>query len=101
MEEKKVAYIAGPITGVDKYWETFEAADDELRAAGYITLNPAQLPPALDPDARLRIEIAMIDSADAVCVLPGSHTDEITRMEVNYSRLRGKDTIFYKLEVES
>ena len=33
---KKVIYIAGPITGVPRYWEAFETAEDELTAAGGI-----------------------------------------------------------------
>ena len=28
-ERKKVIYIAGPVTGVEKYWEPFEKAQDE------------------------------------------------------------------------
>ena len=35
----KVIYIAGPITGVPKYHEAFEAAEDELSAKGFVPLS--------------------------------------------------------------
>lgn len=64
-------YIAGPITGVEKYWEAFEKAEDELTAKGYIALTPTRLPLGLDNAAYMRIDLAMIDAADAVLFLPG------------------------------
>lgn len=68
---KKKVYIAGPITGVEKYWEPFEKAEDELTAAGFIALTPTRLPLGLDNAAYMRIDLAMIDAADAVLFLPG------------------------------
>ena len=68
---KKKVYIAGPITGVEKYWEPFEKAEDKLTAAGFIALTPTRLPLGLDNAAYMRIDLAMIDAADAVLFLPG------------------------------
>ena len=68
---KKKVYIAGPITGVEKYWEPFEKAEDELTAAGFIALTPTRLPLGLDNAAYMRIDLAMIDAADVVLFLPG------------------------------
>ena len=70
-DRKKVVYIAGPITGVDKYWEAFEKAEDDLSALGYIPLSPAHLPEGMTNEQYMRIDTAMLDSADAVMFLPG------------------------------
>lgn len=67
---KKVIYIAGPITGVPRYWEAFETAEDELTAAGYLPLSPARMPDGMENEKAMRICLAMIDAADAVLFLP-------------------------------
>lgn len=68
---KKKVYIAGPITGVEKYWEPFEKAEDELTAAGFIALTPTRLPLGVGNATYMRIDLAMIDEADMVLFLPG------------------------------
>lgn len=44
MERKKVIYIAGPITGVERYWEAFEKAEDSIIHPGQklIVLAPVE-----------------------------------------------------------
>lgn len=69
--EKKVIYIAGPVTGVERYWEPFEKAQDELEAAGFIALSPTWQPKGMSNAQYMRICLAMIDSADGVFFLPG------------------------------
>lgn len=71
MGHKKVVYILGPIDGVPRYWEAFEKAEDELTARGYIALSPSRLPEGMTPAQTARIRLAMLESADAVLVLPG------------------------------
>ena len=63
---KKVIYIAGPITGVPRYWEAFEDAED------------------------MRICLAMIDAADAVLFLPGSSRSRGAALEHRYCEYTGK-----------
>lgn len=70
-EQKKVVYIAGPITGVEKYWEPFEQAENDLTALGCIPLTPTRLPAGLTNEQYTRIDMAMLDSADAVLFLQG------------------------------
>lgn len=84
MSRKKVVYIAGPITGVAKYWEPFEAAADELQAAGFIPLSPTWQPRGMSRAQYMRICFAMIDSADAVLLLPGWERSEGARLETHY-----------------
>lgn len=77
MSQKPVVYISGPITGVERYWEAFERAEDELEAAGFIALSPSRLPKGMDNRQYMRIDLAMIDAADAVLFLP-SPTEKIS-----------------------
>lgn len=90
MERKKVVYIAGPIRGVPNYREVFKAAEEELRAHGCDVLNPSMLPQGLTAEQYMRIDFAMIDSADAVLFLPGSHQSEGAMLELNYCLYTGK-----------
>lgn len=87
---KKVVYISGPITGVEKYWEAFEKAEDDLIAAGFIPLSPAHLPGGLCDAQYMRIDLAMIDSADAVLFLEGYSYSCGASLEYEYSRYTGK-----------
>lgn len=83
-KEKKVVYIAGPITGVDRYWEAFEKAEEELEAAGFIALTPTRLPKGLIHAQYMHIDKAMIDVADAVMFLPGWSNSRGAREEFDY-----------------
>lgn len=93
---KKVIYIAGPITGVDNYWEAFEQAEEDLSALGYIPLSPAHLPYGMTNDQYTRICSAMIDSADAVLFLAGWHDSRGARIERARCEYTGKPCIEYQ-----
>lgn len=84
-EQKKVIYIAGPITGVDRYWEAFEQAEDDLTAIGYIPLSPARLPKGMTNAQYARIDLAMLDSADGIIFLDGWDKSEGASLEKHYA----------------
>lgn len=69
MGKKKVVYILGPIDRPDDA-DTYHATDDMLTALGYSTLGLALIPEGLGLAAETRIADAMIDSSDAVVLLP-------------------------------
>ena len=92
MGEKKVIYIAGPITGVERYWEAFERAEDEIRAKGHIPLTPTRIPWDLSNDKAMKICLAMIDQADVVYFLPGWDESKGARLEMSYCEYTGKPT---------
>lgn len=65
----KKIYISGKITGDPDYKTKFDFAAHALDIAGFAALNPAQLPANMNPADYMRINFAMIDSADAVVFL--------------------------------
>ncbi|MBR5862280.1 MAG: DUF4406 domain-containing protein [Bacteroidales bacterium] len=70
LKAEKIIYISGPITGVENYKEAFNKAEQELTAAGFLVLSPTCLPKGLSNGKYMRIDLAMIDCADAVLFLP-------------------------------
>lgn len=65
-------YLSGPMTGLpDLGRETFNRAEQELRAKGHNVLNPACLPTDLPESAYLPICMAMLEQAEAIYLLDG------------------------------
>lgn len=86
----QTVYIAGPITGVADYKRAFNQAANDLQVAGYIPLNPAVLPEGMTKAQYMRIDMAMLDSADAVLFLPGWEDSIGANIEHAYALYIGK-----------
>ena len=82
----KVIYLSGPITHNPDYLRDFNKAENELIVKGYTVLNPAKLPKGLTNEQYMRIDLAMIDSADAVVLLPKWTESQGAQREVDYCR---------------
>ena len=94
--QKKVVYISGPITGVEKYCEAFERAEDDLTALGYIPLSPAHLPTGMTNAQYMQICTSMIDAADAVLLLPGCIDSHGSKVEHRYCEYIGKPVVCHR-----
>lgn len=69
---KTVIYVAGPMSGmVNENRESFFAMESKLKASGFIVLNPAVLPQGLSQSQYMDIDLAMLRSADVLCLLDG------------------------------
>ena len=86
-------YIAGKITGKPGYRREFGTWARKFRMDGYIVMNPANLPEGMEASDYMRICFAMVDSADAVFMIPGWQDSRGARTEWNYARYIGKQIL--------
>lgn len=111
-----MAYIAGGITGDEKYKERFAAAKEWLLAeketqevargllkvspypTADVVLNPAELPEGWPNGLYMDVCLAMIRAADLVVFLLGWERSRGASLEMQYSRYEGKPV--YKIEEE-
>lgn len=97
MEEKKVIYIVGNIKGVDRYWEAYEKAEDDLTAEGFIPLSPSRLPYNLSDEKMHQLQQAMMIAADAALLLPGWSKSVAGQIETGLCKYLGKPC-FHSIE---
>jgi hypothetical protein len=78
-------YIAGKITNNPTYIEDFEKVEKELTELGHVVLNPAKLPNGLGYENCMHICFAMIDTVDAVYLLPNWKDSKGANREFKYA----------------
>ena len=92
---RKKIYIAGPVTGVDGYEETFAKAADDLRARGYEPVNPVA--PGLVEGYSYRDYInrgfQMLMECDGMLLLPGYMDSKGAALELHYALAVGMEII--------
>jgi len=91
MNKKKVAYIFGPMTGIEKSNKpAFHAAHRLLTKKGYVVLNPANTPLGLTQAQYMDISFAQIRSCDIMFALSGWCDSDGAIAEVSYGMKLGK-----------
>jgi hypothetical protein len=89
-------YISGPMSGYVQYNRpVFFDAERKLKDKypGLVVLNPARLPVGLMYEEYMRLDMAMVDIASQVIVLPGHEDSPGARAEVAYAKALRKIVI--------
>lgn len=85
-----VVVISGPMTGHQDFNRSaFNAMATKLNAQGFTVLTPAILPDGLVHQHYLDITLAMVDRADAICMLPGWQHSNGAVQEFDRAKMRG------------
>lgn len=86
-------YIAGPMSGLPEYnYPAFHAAEAQLQAAGFETLNPATNPEQDSWEGYMRAAIAQVIQADGIAYLPDSALSRGARIELRLAEDLGMET---------
>lgn len=88
-----IVYLAGKITGNPGYREDFKAARELIQETvlhDAAVLDPTTLPGGMKPADYMRICLAMIDTADAVVLLPTYRDSRGAMIEKTYAEYIGK-----------
>lgn len=91
-DSRMVVYLAGPITGVPDYKETFAAAEKHARMlfGGCRVCNPAKLPAGKTNDWYMRRCTKMLFDAHVLAALPGwNNNGSAAGIEVDLARYIG------------
>lgn len=83
-------YIAGRIEGDPDYKRKFAKAAKKIRRERDVPLNPARHPAGLTKADYMRLNFAMIDTADIVYFLPDWQDSAGARLEREYCDYVGK-----------
>lgn len=90
MKEITKVYVAGKISGNDKYKQEFARAEIYLKNKGMTVLNPSIIPEGFEQAVYLHICTAMIDVCEAVYFLPTWVDSKGSNYEMGYAKGKGK-----------
>lgn len=91
-------YISGAITGTDDYMERFKAAEDMLKADGYMVYNPAHansfMPEGTTYEEYMKVSFLLLDMADTIYMLKGWEKSCGANREYGYALAKDKAILF-------
>jgi len=90
----KTVYIAGKITGLENYKDNFNKAEEELKAKGYICMNPSILGEGFPYKSYMPICLAMLEACDTVYMLNNWKDSKGAKVEHEYAKIQGKKIIY-------
>jgi len=93
-------YISGKITGDPNYREKFTKAQKYLESKGHVVLNPAELPEGMEYEDYMHIGFAMIDVADAICMLCGWGESDGAVRENLYAKAKQKSILLQGIDLD-
>lgn len=88
-------YLAGKITGEERYREKFGKAAGELRRQGYAVMNPGALPNGFEYRDYMKVCTAMMDVCEVVCFLPDWKDSFGAKYEYGHAIATGKSIAFF------
>lgn len=92
---KMKVYIAGKIRGDKNYKAKFEKAEAYLKTLGHSVMNPAVLPSSgFSHKEYMKICLAVLETCDAVYMLPDWRKSRGARAEYKFASKKGKAIMF-------
>jgi len=92
-------YVAGKITGNEKYKKQFISATVKLIRQGHTVLNPAFLPGDMNNTQYMGVCVPMLLAADGIYLLDGWDKSPGALIEVQIARYCGKK-VYYEWEAD-
>lgn len=87
-------YISGKITGTTDYIERFAKAEKHLKSAGHEVVNPAvenaKLPEGTTYDGFMQNSLRLLDTCDAIYMLPDWRDSNGAMIEHLQAMMQGK-----------
>ena len=87
------AYISGPITGQDDYFENFAKAETKMSRLGFAAINPAAIGAAMPSTTThaeyMHVNFALIDLCDRLYMLPAGRCPK-RALEYFYAAAKGQ-----------
>ena len=88
-----IVYLAGKIKGDPAYKQKFNSYKEVIESRGHVVLNPAVLPFGMPDEKYMPICIAMLEAADAICLIPDYTESDGAALELAFALYQNKEII--------